>query len=520
MFFGAAGEVANTYADRMDVLGQESAARFTSEGLRDLEARLVSLEADLGRFVAENAKIKADLATVKIENDALRAENAELKKKIADLTQSLAKSERAGKRQSAPFSRNKPKTKKEKPGRKSGDEHGQHGHRPLPEDNEVDEHHHAELPGHCPQCGHDQFTDIGTMEQFQEELPRKPIVRKITIHTGTCCNCQKRVHGRHPLQTTTATGACSSQLGPDAQAAIVYLNKHCGMSYGKISQTFDSLFGIEISRGGCAQVVLRAGKKLEPAMEEIKEKIKQSDHITPDETGWRIGGQPVWLHAWVGDDGATLYTIDPHRKADALERLIGIHWSGDMTHDGCSSYDRFESAGHQQCVDHALRRARKLAEQYPDRADFPQQVIQLLTHALHMRDRFNESEDPSVFDEVERRFWRDDCVRRLTQIVEDVAKTDPRNEEYRTFAKHLSNHISDWFLFLTDATITATNHRAEQALKTPIVNRKVFGGNQTEAGARAQESTSSVLQTCKNGAISIVNYLSDALCGCIAPLFA
>ena len=94
------------------------------------------------------------------------------------------------------------------------------------------------------------------------------------------------------------------------------------------------------------------------------------------------------------------------------------------------------------------------------------------------------------------------------------------NDEHRTFAKHLDNHVGEWFLFLTDPSVPATIHRADQALKTPIIHRKVFGGNQTDNGARAQEATSSVLQTCKNRAVSFVNFLSDALCGCIAPLFA
>ena len=94
-----------------------------------------------------------------------------------------------------------------------------------------------------------------------------------------------------------------------------------------------------------------------------------------------------------------------------------------------------------------------------------------------------------------------------------------RTEEYRTFAKHLYNHGEQWLLFLIDPTIPATNHRAEQALKTPITNRKVFGGNQEPAGARAQETTSSVLQTCKNQAIDFVSYVGTALCGCVASLF-
>src|SRR5512143_4117962 len=71
--------------------------------------------------------------------------------------------------------------------------------------------------------------------------------------------------------------------------------------------------------------------------------------LTPDETGWRVAGQPAWLHAWV-TERATGYAIDPHRKADVLERLIGIDWSGKMVHDGFASYNRFKAATHQQCL--------------------------------------------------------------------------------------------------------------------------------------------------------------------------
>ena len=194
-----------------------------------------------------------------------------------------------------------------------------------------------------------------------------PSSAQFNIHCGHCQKCGKHVRGRHPLQTSDATGAAQSQLGPDAQAAIVYLNKRAGMSHGKIADTFEQFFGIPVTRGACAQIVLRAGKILKPVYEQIKERIKNARHLTPDETGWRIGGHPVWLHGWVGDDGATLYAIDPQRSADVLEKVIGIDWSGSMTHDGYSSYERFEDAVHQQCVDHALRRAQLLGDKQSGR---------------------------------------------------------------------------------------------------------------------------------------------------------
>jgi hypothetical protein len=68
--------------------------------------------------------------------------------------------------------------------------------------------------------------------------------------------------------------------------------------------------------------------------------------------------------------------------------------------------------------------------------------------------------------------------------------------------------------------IPATNHRAEQALKTPIVNRKVWGGNRTDAGGEAQAVISSVLQTCANKAADAFTFVSNAFRGILMPLFA
>ena len=72
-------------------------------------------------------------------------------------------------------------------------------------------------------------------------------------------------------------------------------------------------------------------------------------------------------------------------------------------------------------------------------------------------------------------------------------------------------------MFLLDPTIPATNHRAEQALKTPIVDRKVWGGNRTNAGGDAQ--TCSVLQNCRNLALNAFTFLSNAFRGIVGNLF-
>jgi transposase len=453
-----------------------------------------------------------------LELQQLREQLAERDRVIArleaanrDLQARLAAAEKSSKRQAAPFSKGEPKPDPKKPGRKSGQAHGRHGHRPVPPPEHVDETYEAPLPDQCPDCGGDIAEDL-LDEQYQTEIPRKPIIRKFKIHCGHCACCGKQLRGHHELQTSDATGAAQSQLGSDAQSAIVYLNKHAGLSHGKISATFEQMFGIRVSRGACAQVVLRAGRKLKPAYHEIEERIRHSQYLTPDETGWRVGGHPVWLHGWVGDGGATLFAIDPRRSADVLQEVIGLNWSGTMTHDGYSTYNRFEEAVHQQCVDHALRRARKLTETQTGMAKkFPLQVIDLFGESLDARARLHET-DAEV---EERARVYEDYVERLRNLT-DRPRQNAANE---TFAKHLNNNDSSWFAFLLDENTPATNHRGEQALRVPIVNRKVWGGNRTDAGAEAQEVTSSVLATCHKRNCNPFTFVSQALRGLLGSLF-
>ena len=44
-----------------------------------------------------------------------------------------------------------------------------------------------------------------------------------------------------------------------------------------------------------------------------------------------------------------------------------------------------------------------------------------------------------------------------------------------------------------------------------MVNRKVWGGNRTEAGARAQSVLLSVIETCRRQKKSIVDYIGGTL---------
>jgi transposase len=434
---------------------------------------------------------------------------AERDRRISDLEARIAKLEalvRGTKRQAAPFSKGSPKSDPKPPGRKSGEDYGTHHRRALPP--RIDEVLEAALPLQCPCGGAVNETEV--VQQYQTEIPRTVIYRQFNVHVGECQCCHRRVQGRHPLQTSDALGAAASQIGPDAQALAVQLNKEAGLSNGKVKRFFKAAFDMDMGRATPCRVMLRAAQRCEPVYQAIVRRVQQSPFIVPDETGWRIGGVLAWLHVAVGID-ATAYLVHFQRGYDAMVELIGADYEGFLTHDGWSPYLHFIHAIHQACLGHLLRRAHELEESAVGGAvHFPRQVKAILKDALAVRDQRN-AEELTMEQSVEQ-------ARVLTRQMIELTCRPRENAENERFAKHLWSLQESLFTFLEFKGIDATNHKAEQAIRPATANRKVWGGNRTETGAKAQSILMSVIRTTTQRGMEAVDFLSSTLKACFGKL--
>lgn len=429
----------------------------------------------------------------------LEAQVAALGQRVARLEEQLAAATRASKRQAAPFSKGPPKTHPRPPGRTSGPDYGPKAFRTVPP--VIDEVYSAPLPRHCP-CGGGVLLEQ-VKAQYQTEIPRRPIYRQFNVQIGHCTRCGRYMQGRHPLQTSDALGCCASQLGPDAQGALAYLNKDAGLSHGKISTLFSTLFGIPLTRGGVCQAMLRVAGKCLPHYHALVLNLPAAPWIVPDETGWRVGGRSAWLHAFVTPD-VVAFLVARERGYLASSRVISPDYAGTLVHDGFKSYERFFWAQHQTCNNHLLRRCHDLLEVARGGAVlFPRKVKAILQEGLELRDR-RDAGEISVRTAARK---ADSLQARMVALSEPI-KINPANER---FAAHLYRQQSHLFTYLRMAGIDATNYRAEQALKGPIVNRKVWGGNRTEDGAAAQSILSSVLATLNRKAIQAIDWISGLL---------
>lgn len=420
-------------------------------------------------------------------NRRLVHENQRLRDENARLTGLLEQARRAGKRQAAPFSKGRPTAEPRQPGRRAGAAYGRTAHRIVPK--HVDEVVAVPLPARCPRCGA-AVEPLRIAPQYHVELPPvRPHVTRFDVAIGQCRHCRRRVQGRHARQTSDALGAAASQVGPRALALAADLNKGLGLSFGKVSRLFQTFFAISITRAGVCRALDRVARVAEPTYEAFVGWIQhRAPVVTPDETGWKVGGRLQWLWVFV-TELITIYAIQPGRGFEEATRILGEDFTGVLVRDGWGPYRRFQHATHQTCLGHLLRRCHEnLETALGGTARFPRAVKALLQDALALRDRRGRGELSPHGLGVARG--------RLKARADRLLRWKPTDEDNRKLAAHLVGERAALFTFLHRPEVPATNWAAEQAIRPAVVTRKVCGGNRTWRGARTQEVIASVLRTC------------------------
>jgi transposase len=434
-------------------------------------------DALIKRQQEEIARLRDALTRAERERDRLKRRNERLEDQ-------LDAARRAGFRQAAPFAKSHRQGSGRPPGRRAGVTYGRHGRRPVPR--RIDETHDAGLPDACPACGGNvQGTHI--VSQYQEDLPVvRPVIREFRVHVGACATCGRRVQGRHPLQTSDALGAAAVQIGPEAAALVVVLHKGHGLPLAHIVTLLRDRFGIRVTRGALVHVCARTAARATPTYDVLCAQVRGSPVVSPDETGWKVGGTLHWLWAFATPD-TTVYAIRPGRGFGDAAAILGEAFAGVLTRDGWAPYRRFVHADHQTCVAHLLRRSRLLQIDHP-RSPFAARVQHCLQQALALRDRYGSGEMSAHGLAIAR-------GRLLEQMLDLLTTTRSAIPAVRRFAAHLTVEASALFTFLGDPAVDATNWRAEHAIRPAVVMRKVCGGNRSVQGAQTQQVLTSVLRT-------------------------
>ena len=320
------------------------------QGIEKLQRENAKLIDDLDRTTRDLDRTTRDLDRTTRDLDRTTRDRDRWKQRSEDLKKQLDEARRAGKRQAAPFAKDRPQGTGKRPGRRPGAQYGRQGSRRCPP--KVDETHRASAPTACPDCGGAvEVTRVAS--QYQEELPRvRPIVRRFDIEVGRCSQCRQRVQGRHRLQTSDALGAAAVQLGPGLASLVVELHTEMGVPLAKVAGLLRTRFGLEVTAGrprsSAASNRPRRRAGLPGTLPAGPQRA--GGHARTKRAG-ASASSPHWLWTFVTPE-TTVYAICPGRSFADAATVLGTDYAGVLVRDGWQVYRCYKGSLHQSCVNH------------------------------------------------------------------------------------------------------------------------------------------------------------------------
>jgi len=446
------------------------------------------------------SKLEQQLAEVLASNESLQKQNERLQKQVELLQAEVEELRRAGKRQATPFARRHWVEHPKRPGRKTGK--GRFVQREKPSLKEVNETKRASLPG-CPECG-GKLRERRQHEQFVIDLPEvQPEITRFVTYSGYCCHCHKRMRSWHPDQISEATGAAGVVVGPRAKALAANLKHRLGVSYGKVSEVLNDTFSLQVSRSGWCRADQKLAGTARPVYEKLIQLIRQCSVVHADETGWRIGTLSAWLWVFTNHE-STVYAIRANRSSDVVIDILGEKFKGILGSDGFLAYDekRLATWLKQKCLSHLLTDLKQMQENKTGRGlHFARQMTILLQQALALKTE-KPTLDPFTFAQRAQALET-----RLDLLIAPQRRFTDRDNA--CFAKRLRKHRPHLLRFLYVDGLEATNNQAERMLRPAVIIRKTNGCNRSQAGAETHAILSSVLVTCHQHSIPILDYLAQ-----------
>ena len=201
--------------------------------------------------------------------------------------------------------------------------------------------------------------------------------------------------------------------------------------WGKVARFVRTTFGLSVTPGGLAHLLHRTARDAAPAYAALCQRVRDSDVVTADETGWRVGAfrHCLWVFA---TPETTVYAILPGRGFEDAARSSG------PTSPGCS----YATAGWRIAATTAQRTKVVQATCYDAASNCrriiwtvggPAQIQAVLQAGLDVRDRCNAGE----LSEHGLASGRGRLVARLGRLID----APPPLDDAERFAKHSGHRI-------------------------------------------------------------------------------
>jgi transposase len=321
---------------------------------------------------------------------------------------------------------------------------------------------------------------IVVRQQLTELPPITPVVIETRQPEVVCPDCLRVTRGELP-----AGWEAGRSFGPRLAATVVYLKHEQHLSYERVRQLCQELFGVAISEGGASALVQRAGAAAQSVATAIGAQVAQSAVIGSDETSARVAGRTWWQ--WVFRSVMGVYfLIRASRGAQVIEEVMGEQHAECWVSDCLSAQLKAPAQRRQVCLAHQLRDLQRLLEQQP-RLQWALALQALFREAIHLENR-RAALQPQGY------------ARRVTELegrLDALLQRRVRGAPARRLRKRYRRHREHLFVFLHCPEVPPDNNACERALRPSVIHRKVTNGFRSEWGAHAYAALATVIETAK-----------------------
>jgi transposase len=354
-------------------------------------------------------------------------------------------------------------------------------------------------PTECRRCGtklvgRDQAP---LRHQVWEVPPIKPHVTEYQRQRLVCIGCGETTCGALP------PGVPTGQAGPRLVALTALLMGCFRQSKRRTALFLEQILNQPCSPGWVVKLQNQATGAVRPAYEELVAALPAELVVGMDETPTQEAGRKSWLWAAVARRFTT-FAVRPSREGTAVSEWLGNEFAGVVTCDRAKMYWRVPQL--QWCWAHLKRDFQALVDD--GRGKVKRLGHDLLRPTREMFRLWARYRDGTLTRLGWKRLMHPVCREIEALLLRGVFSGERR---LTGMCGELYDHRHWLWTFLNVEGVEPTNNASERALRHAVIWRKLSFGTQSAAGSRFIETMLTVIETCRQQARNVFDFLTHAV---------
>lgn len=323
-------------------------------------------------------------------------------------------------------------------------------------------------PEKCARCGSSDLRKVSVSHKNMTDIPEIP--KAVTVchvmHKCACNACGAEV-------LPEKVGIEGTEIGPNLSALGLSAWRRNASVRGVTNCL--SAFGVKFSDAAVLHMLVACARKLEPAAEQIRVDLGESDANHIDETGVSLDGKPGWVFVGVANSErgkwSVVVEVAATRGRIVLEMRF-INWRAiPTTTDGLSIYGPIEVR--QWCMAHLTRESKHASRGCRQ------------SHILHVRlkDLYRRAKDlAKIVTDRGPPAGLDELIAGMESEVLAIADAyEMLGNRFCATLRHAAPHM---FVFVRYPHMDPTNNLAERMIRPVVTGRKVRGKIVTPGGMK------------------------------------